>query len=262
MPDLSASQVAPAIILVTPQLGENIGTAARAMMNCGLADLRLVNPRDGWPSVVAERAAVGAFDLMPPPKVFATTAEAVADLTYVYATTARERKMAKPIVTARHAAADARTHIARGGRVGFMFGAERMGLLNDDLTLANALLTVPLNPAFSSLNLAQAVLLVGYDWLLSGDQTPGIRFEDNGSLPASKAQLHEFFAHFERALDACGFLRNAEARPSMVRNLRNMWQRAQLTEQEIRTLHGVVKELSTLRQRRKSATEPGEEEQA
>jgi tRNA/rRNA methyltransferase len=236
-------------------MGENIGAAARAMLNCGLSDLRLVAPRDGWPNIKAERAAVGALEIMPPVKVFDTTAQAIADLTHVYATTARDRRMVKPIVTARHAAQEARATTASGGRVGFLFGPERTGLLNDDLSLADTLLTVPLNPDFTSLNLGQAVLLVGYEWYQSGDETPGSVLEMNGSLPASKDQLVNFFAHFERELDACGFLRNEEARPNMVRNLRNMWQRANLTEQEIRTLHGVVKELATLRQARKAATE-------
>ncbi|WP_374650745.1 RNA methyltransferase [Dongia sp.] len=241
----------PAIILVSAQMGENIGAAARAMLNCGLTDLRLVGPRDGWPNVKADRAAVGAFEMMEPVRVFETTQEALADLTYVYATSARDRKMVKPVVTARFAAAEAREKIATGGRIGFMFGAERMGLVNDDVALADALLTVPLNPEFTSLNLAQAVLLVGYEWFQAGDNTPPSQVDLNGTELATKDQVYAFFEHFERELDACGFLRNEAARPNMVRNLRNMWSRAQLTEQEVRTLHGVVKELTTLRVPRK-----------
>ncbi len=241
----------PVIILVSPQMGENIGTAARAMLNCGLTDLRLVGPRDGWPNVKAERAAVGAFEMMEAVKVFERTEEACADLTYVYATSARDRKMVKPVVTARFAAGEAREKIARGGKIGFMFGAERMGLVNDDVALADALLTVPLNPEFTSLNLAQAVLLVGYEWYQSDDSTPPLQMDMNGTELASKEQVYAFFEHFERELEACGFLRNEAARPNMVRNLRNMWSRAQLTEQEVRTLHGVVKELTTLRVPRK-----------
>jgi tRNA/rRNA methyltransferase len=240
----------PAVILVEPQMGENIGAAARAMANCGLQDLRLVNPRDGWPNVIAERAAVGAFDLLDPVRLFSSTKDALYDLTLVYATTARDRRMVKPILTPRSAALAARAHLAQGGRAGLLFGPERMGLVNDDLSLADALVTVPLNPAFNSLNLGQAVLLMGYEWLMAGDATPSEHTPFNGALPASKEELHNFFAHLERELDACGFLRNEEARPNMVRNLRNMWQRAQLTDQEIRTLHGVVKELSTLRESR------------
>ncbi|MBI2257001.1 MAG: RNA methyltransferase [Proteobacteria bacterium] len=241
----------PAIILISPQMGENIGTAARAMLNCGLTDLRLVGPRDGWPNVKAERAAVGAFEMMDAVRVFETTEEAVADLTYIYATSARDRKMVKPVVTARFAAGEAREKIAAGGKIGFMFGAERMGLVNDDVALADALLTVPLNPDFTSLNLAQAVLLVGYEWYQSVDATPPSQMDMNGTELATKEQVYAFFAHFERELDACGFLRNEAARPNMVRNLRNMWSRAHLTEQEVRTLHGVVKELTTLRVPRK-----------
>jgi tRNA/rRNA methyltransferase len=241
------SPAAPAIVLVTPQLGENIGAAARAMMNCGLTDLRLVSPRDGWPNLAADRAAVGALELMPPVKVFATLGEAVNDLTLVYATTARDRKMVKPIVTARQAALEVRAHVAAGGRAGILFGPERTGLLSDDVTLASKLITVPLNPDFTSLNLGQAVLLVGYEWFQAGDATPATQMPLNGTLPATKEELRNFFAHLERELDECGFLRNLEARPSMVRNLRNMFQRADLTEQEVRTLHGMIKELTTLR---------------
>ena len=247
-PDRPAEPVAaPAVILVTPQLGENIGAAARAMLNCGLTDLRLVAPRDGWPNIKAERAAVGALDLMPPVRVFDTVADSIADLTRVYASTARDRKMVKPIVTARQAAIEARAHAAAGGKVGVLFGPERTGLLSDDVSLANTLITVPLNPEFTSLNLGQAVLLVGYEWFQAGDATPASQMPLGGTVPATKEELNNFFAHLERELDACGFLRNEEARPSMIRNLRNMWQRAELTEQEVRTLHGMIKELTTLR---------------
>jgi tRNA/rRNA methyltransferase len=161
--------------------------------------------------------------------------------------------MVKSIVTARYAAEQARQQVMGGAKVGFLFGPERTGLINDDLSLADTLLTVPLNPDFTSLNLGQAVLLVGYEWYQAGDQTPGSVLDLSGGIPASRDQLVNFFVHLERELDACGFLRNAEARPHMIRNLRNMWHRANLTEQEIRTLHGVVKELATSRQARKPA---------
>ena len=245
--ETSQTAAVPAVVLVTPQLGENIGAAARAMLNCGLTDLRLVAPRDGWPNLAAERAAVGALDRMPPVRVFDTLGAAIADLTMVYATTARDRNMVKPIVTARQAATEARSHIATGGKAGFVFGPERTGLLSDDISLANKLVTVPLNPEFTSLNLGQAVLLIGYEWFQSGDETPPSQLPMNGTVPATQAELQNFFAHVERELDACGFLRNEEARPHMIRNLRAMWQRAELTEQEVRTLHGMIKELTTLR---------------
>jgi tRNA/rRNA methyltransferase len=166
--------------------------------------------------------------------------------------------MVKPILTVREAARVQREHGTAGGRAGILFGPERMGLVNDDLSLADALVTVPLNPAFTSLNLGQAVLLMGYEWRMSADTTPAALMPLNGALPATKEELHDFFAHLERELDACGFLRNEEARPNMIRNLRNMWQRAGLTDQEIRTLHGVVKELSSLRESRSRKKRQGE----
>jgi tRNA/rRNA methyltransferase len=243
--------IPPAVILVEPQLAENIGTAARAMMNCGLTDLRLVNPRDPFPNERAERASVGALEMMPPVKQFASTEAALADLQLVYASTARDRKMVKPILTPRAMATEALEAGRAGKKVGLVFGRERTGLEKDDIALADAVVTVPLNPEFTSLNLAQAVLLLGYEWYHAGDTTPARQMETHGAVPATKEELYGFFKHFEAALDECGFLRNAEARPNMIRNLRNMWARAELTEQEIRTLHGVVKELTTLREKKK-----------
>ncbi len=253
-PDPTEADAAPAIILVTPQLGENIGAAARAMLNCGLTDLRLVAPRDGWPNSAADRAAVGALDLMPPVRVFDQLTEAMADLTMVYATTARDRNMVKPIVTARQAALEARVHLAAGGKVGFLFGPERTGLLSDDVSLANKLITVPLNPAFTSLNLGQAVLLIGYEWFQSGDATPrlaGARSTARGRRPRRSCRTSSrIWRASSMPAASCATWKPGR---SMVRNLRSMWQRAELTEQEVRTLHGMIKELTTLRvSRRKS----------
>jgi tRNA/rRNA methyltransferase len=248
---MSERGIPPAVILVSPQLAENIGTAARAMLNCGLTDLRLVNPRDPFPNERADRASVGALEIMPPVRIFDSTEAAVADLNMVYATTARERKMVKPVLTPR-AVGEKAVEAGRAGRkVGLLFGPERTGLEKDDIALADAVVTVPLNPEFTSLNLAQAVLLLGYEWYQAGDNTPPRVLETHGAEPATKEQLYGFFAHFEKALDECGFLRNEEARPNMIRNLRNLWGRAELTEQEIRTLHGVVKELTTLRDKKR-----------
>lgn len=240
----------PAVILIDPQLGENIGAAARAMLNCGLVDLRLVRPRDGWPNEKARASASGAVEVIERARLFDSTAAAVADLNRLYATTARPRGMIKPVVTPRRAAEEMREAAARGEAVGVLFGPERTGLVNDDIALADAVLSVPLNPGFSSLNLAQAVLVVGYEWFQAGVEAPPRQLVTNATRPASKAELLNFFAHLERELDACGFLRNEEKRPSMVRNIRNLFQRAELTEQEIQTLHGIVKELSTMRVRR------------
>jgi tRNA/rRNA methyltransferase len=234
----------PAIILVKPQLGENIGTAARAMHNFGLGDLRLVQPRDGWPNVKAVSAAAGASAVLDTATVFDTAAEAVADLHHVFATTARPRDMIKPVVTPRRAAADMRRWRAAGESSGVVFGRERTGLDNDDVALADAVVAVPINPDYASLNLAQAVLLVGYEWLNAGTDAPEERLPEGQSRPATHGEIENFFGHLERELDACGFLRNKEKRPTMVRNIRNLFLRAGLMEQEVRTLHGVVAELS------------------
>lgn len=234
----------PAVVLVRPQLGENIGMAARAMLNCGLSTLRLVAPRDGWPNERAQRAASGADIVLEKAEVFDSVAEAVADLGRVVATTARNRELVQRIVTPRRAASEMRAWIGRGERVGILFGPERTGLENDDMVHADTALSIPLNPQFSSLNMAQAVLLVAYEWTSVGDETPPLRLADHAARPATKEELQSLFEHLERALDQSGFLRNKEMRPSMVLNLRALLQRAEMTEQEARTFHGVIKFLS------------------
>jgi tRNA/rRNA methyltransferase len=247
----SVSIAAPVIILVEPQLGENIGTAARAMMNCGVGELRVVRPRDGWPNPKALSAASGADEVIQNARLFDSTAAALADLHRVYATTARHRGMIKPVVTPRQGALEMRAAAARGERIGVLFGPERTGLVNDDVPLADTILQVPLNPAYSSLNLAQAVLIVGYEWFQAAVDAPARELVTNETRPATKAELLNFFAHLEKELDDCGFLRHADKRPVMIRNIRNLFQRADLTEQEIRTLHGIVKELAHERVKRR-----------
>lgn len=242
--ELAAPSPGPAVILVAPQLGENIGTAARAMLNFGLTDLRIVRPRDGWPSERARAAASGADIVIDNVRLFDRTEDAVAGLDYVVATTARARDMVKPIFTPETAAARMREAFAGGGRAGLLFGPERTGLENDDLALADALMMVPVNPAFASLNLAQCVLLMSYEWHKAGDTTEAERIEYQQTRPANKEELLGFFEHLEGELDRFGFLKPPEKRPSMVRNLRNMFQRAGLTEQEVRTLRGVVAALT------------------
>lgn len=238
----------PAIILVRPQLSENIGTAARAMLNNGLTDLRLVAPRPDWLSDRAIAAASGADRVVMGAKVFTTTAEAVADLNRVWATTARNRFMVKPVDTPKTAATAMRTVAAEGQRFGVLFGPERTGLENDDVAIADTVITVPLNPDYSSLNLAQCVLLVSYEWYQAADPTLPERHMTKGAQPpATKEKLLGFLEHLERELDECGFLRHPDKRPVMVRNIRNMFQRAQLTTQEVQTLHGIVHELVTYR---------------
>ncbi|HEX3861672.1 MAG TPA: RNA methyltransferase [Stellaceae bacterium] len=230
----------PAVILVQPQLGENIGTAARAMMNCGLTDLRLVTPRDGWPNERAVAAASGANLVLDKARLFPSVEAAIGDLAHVYASTARDRYMVKREVTPRQAAAEMRGFIAADEPSGVLFGPERTGLVNDHIALADTVLSVPLNPAFSSLNLAQAVLVIGYEWFTARIEPPPETMHTGHSRPANKAELVRFFDHFEEALVDSGFLRHADKRPSMTRNLRNLFQRAACTEQELRTLHGVI----------------------
>lgn len=240
----ATAETTPIVIMVRPQLGENIGMAARAMLNCGLSGLRLVAPRDGWPSERAQRAASGADIVLEKAEIFDTVGEAVADLEHVVATTARNRELSQRIVTARHAASEIRGWIGQGHRVGVMFGPERTGLENDDMVHADTALSIPLNPQFSSLNVAQAVLLVAYEWAASGDAGPEERMADHATRPATKEEMQNLFDHLERALDQSGFLRNKDMRPSMVLNLRALLQRAGMTEQEARTFHGVIKFLS------------------
>ncbi len=230
----------PAVILVEPQLGENIGTAARAMLNCGLGDLRLVRPRDTWPNDKAMTAASGADLVVNGARLFGRIEDAIADLRHVYATTTRDRFMVKRVLTPRAAAAEMRRLAAAGEACGILFGPERTGLTTDQVAFADTIVTAPLNPAFSSLNLAQAVLVVGYEWFMAGDETPGEQLPTGHSRPATQAEYRRFFDHLEEELVLNGFLRNKEARPSMVRNLRALLLRAQCTEQELRTLHGVV----------------------
>jgi tRNA/rRNA methyltransferase len=234
----------PVMILVRPQLGENIGMAARAMLNCGLSALRLVAPRDSWPNIKAKRAASGADIVLDKAELFDTVAASVADLEHVIATSARNRELTQRIVTPRRAVGEMRDWIERGEKVGILFGPERTGLTNDDMVQADTALSIPLNPQFSSLNVAQAVLLVAYEWAMARDTTPAERLSSYATRLATKDELQNLFGQLERALDQSGFLRNKAARPAMVQNLRAFLQRAGMTEQEVRTFHGVMKYLS------------------
>jgi tRNA/rRNA methyltransferase len=237
----------PVIVLVEPQLAENIGATARAMLNCGLTELRLVQPRPEWPSERARANSSGAEAVLEAAVLHRSVAEATADLQRVYASTARARDLTKLVMTPPQAAAEMRAGLGRGERVGVLFGPERSGLLNDDVALADAVIAVPLNPDFSSLNLAQAVLIVAYEWFKAADASPPVALHHNASPPATKAHLTSFLGRLEAELDACGFLRNADMRPAMVRNIRALFGRAELTDQEVRTLHGILTELVTKR---------------
>jgi tRNA/rRNA methyltransferase len=218
---------------------------ARAMLNCALSDLRLVRPRDGWPNPKAFAAASGAGAILEGARLFDTVPDSIADLHRVYATTARPRDMVVEVETPENAAVRIRADADLGIKTGILFGPESRGMENDDIVLADTVLTVPLNPGFSSLNLAQAVFAVGYCWYRLGEtvQTRQ-RIRPKEPKPANKKELLELFEHLERELDAKGFLRNLEKRPSMIRNLRNIFQRAHLTHQEVRTLRGVITSLT------------------
>lgn len=234
----------PAVILVRPQLADNIGAAARAMANGGLFHLRLVAPRDGWPQERAWRTAAGADRILEAAQVFETVADAVAGLHRVLATCPRPRHVVVRTLTARAAASELREAGARGLHTGLLFGPERAGLDRDDLAHADALVRYPLNPAFASLNLAQAVMVMAYEWWTVADGTPPVVLATNETQVATKGELELFLRHLVAELDACGFLRNLPKRPGMVRNLRHLFQRGEVTAQELRTLHGVVTELA------------------
>lgn len=233
----------PAIILVRPQMGENIGTAARAMLNFGLTDLRLVAPRDGWPNERAQAASSGATSVLEAARIYQRTEDAIADLHHVFATTARDRYMIKEIVTPAHACDLMRGWRADGNRFGVLFGPERTGLVNDDIALADRILSIPVNPGFASLNLAMAVTVIGYEWLRGAGTMPPSQLPTGRTDFATRDQLHGLFEHLESELDATGFLWPEDKRPSMVRNLRNILERSSLTEQEVRTLRGAIKAL-------------------
>jgi tRNA/rRNA methyltransferase len=250
----------PAIVLVRPQLGENIGFAARAMANFGLTDLRLVAPRDGWPNEKAEAAAAGAAFVVHQASVYDSVEAAVGGLNYVIATTARPRGMVKPVLSPEGAAKELRRRQAKGEGTGILFGPERSGLDNDTIALADSILTAPVSQNFASLSLPQAVLVVGYEWLKRESAAPPLGratsfdgpavegLETSHTRPATREELFGLFAHLEAELGRAGFLRPPEKRPAMVRAIRNMFHRMGATEQDVRTWRGIVAALSKRRQ--------------
>lgn len=234
----------PAIILVEPQLGENIGMVARAMANFGLSELRLVNPRDGWPSEKARAAASRADHVIDGVVVFEDLASALADLNFVVATTARARDGFKPVRGPVEAGRVLRGRFAAGQKTGIMFGRERFGLNNEEVGLADEIVTFPVDPGFSSLNIAQAVLLMSYEWMKSGlDVETATAFSSPEMVPAPKEQLQGLFDHLEAALEARGYFRPAAKKPKMVDNLRAVLTRAGFAESELKVLRGIVSSL-------------------
>ncbi|MCG6857271.1 MAG: RNA methyltransferase [Salaquimonas sp.] len=242
----------PAIILVEPQLGENIGMVARAMANFGLKELRLVHPRDGWPSERARAASSGADHVIDAVTVFDTLEAAMADLRFVYATTARQRDMLKPVEGPGEAVLKLRSMYRQGTPCGVLFGRERWGLENEEVALADAIITFPVNPGFASLNIAQAVLLMSYEWMKTrheGDGGDEAAFRAPEAATATKQDLVSLLTHLETALDEAGYFYPAEKREKMLLNLRNIFTHAGLKEQEIRTLRGVIASLERRWQR-------------
>ena len=255
----SARPAPPAVVLVRPTLGENIGAAARAMMNFGLREMRLVRPKGEWPNYKALNTASGAERILEEARLFDSTGEATADLQRLYATTARMRDMEKPVLTPRELAPVLRRDAAGGVRAGILFGREAKGLHNDDVALADAIVTFPVSSEHRSLNLAQAVLLIGYEWF--GEPATAAPAARKGGEPAPREALTGFFEHLERELDGSGFLFPQEKRPRMVRNIRNIFVRAGLSDREVKTLRGVVAALSRPRERvrRRPASDGGVE---
>lgn len=233
----------PVMVLVRPQMGENIGGAARAMWNFGLDRMRIVNPRDGWPNQKAIAMSSGAGRLLDEAQICGSTAEAVADCTYVFATTARSRDLTVPVMTPEHAMALAHEKIAAGQKVAVLYGPERAGLENDDIALANAVINVPVNPEYASLNLAQCVLLTAYEWMRGTTEVAPERMSMAGSDWASQGDVDALAQHFEDRLDEAGFFFPEPKAEGMKINLRNMWSRFPMTRADIQMLHGMMRQM-------------------
>ncbi|MBS0562924.1 MAG: RNA methyltransferase [Proteobacteria bacterium] len=239
MPDLQ-----PVFVLVRPQMGENIGAAARAMLNFALDRMRLVDPRDGWPNPRAVAMASGAAGrVLDHAGVFATLPEAVADCAYVFATTARGRELTKPVMTPERAMEHARALCEGGQKVAILFGPERAGLENEDVARANAIISVPVNPDFASLNLGQAVLLCAYEWMRQGSDRPPEVVEMGRTEFASRIEIDRLGDHFEERLDEAGFFFPATRAEGMKLNLRNLWSRMPLTRADVQTFHGMLRQI-------------------
>ncbi|MFC6487654.1 RNA methyltransferase [Nitratireductor sp. GCM10026969] len=232
----------PAIILVEPQLGENIGMVARAMANFGLAELRLVNPRDGWPNEKARAAASRADHVIDAVKVYGDLAEAVADLNFVHATTARPRDNFKPVRGPVEAATDLRARHEGGQKTGILFGRERWGLTNEEVAMADEIVTFPVNPAFASLNIAQAVLLMSYEWMQSAPQG-AVLPKPPEQTPATKEHLESLMGYLDHVLSERGYFRTEDKKPKMMDNLRALFTRPGFTVEELAVLRGVLTSL-------------------
>ena len=250
-PVAPAAERGPIFILIRPQMGENIGACARAMWNFGLDRMRLVDPRDGWPNSKAVAMASGGGRLLDAAMVAPDTETAVADVATLYATTARPRELTKTVFTPQAAVADMAARIASGERVGVLFGPERSGLETDEIVRASAVITIPTNPDFPSVNLAQSALLIAWEWRRLHDATPPEALRAPRSAPAAQAEVTGLLDQIEAELDAARFFFPEHKRSKMLENLRNLFRRAGLTEQDVKTLRGVVRALAEGPKRRR-----------
>ena len=239
----------PVFVLIRPQMGENIGAAARAMWNFGLDRMRIVDPRDGWPNQRAVAMASGAGRLLDEAGLFDGTADALGDRTHIFATTARARGLTKPVVTPERAMEMTAEMIGRGEKVAVMFGPERAGLENDDIARANTLINVPVNPDFASLNLAQCVLLCAYEWRRQTGDAQAERVELAGTEWASNIEMEKLAEHYESRLDEAGFFFPEHKAEGMKINLRNLWSRMPLTRSDVQMLHGVLRQMVRWKER-------------
>ncbi len=246
---MASERPQPAFVLVRPQMGENIGAAARAMWNFGLDRMRVVSPRDGWPNEKAVAMASGAGRLLDEAVIYDSVAESVGDCSYVFATTARARGLTKPVVSPQRAMEIAREKIAAGEKVAVMFGPERAGLENEDIARANAIISVPVNPEFASLNLAQCVLLTAYEWQRQSVQVIPEVVELAGSEWASVIEVEKLSEHYEGRLDEAGFFFPPEKAEGMKIVLRNLWSRMPLTRSDVQMLHGILRQMVRWKER-------------
>ena len=233
----------PVFVLVRPQMGENIGGAARAMWNFGLDRMRIVSPRDGWPNQKAIAMSSGAGRLLEEAIITDGVAEALDDCTYVFATTARRRELTKPVYTPEEAMRVAHEKIAAGEKIAVMFGPERSGLENDDIAKANAIISVPVNPEYASLNLAQCCLLTAYEWLRQATDVAPVTTEMGGTDWATAIEVEKLAAHYEDRLNEAGFFFPEAKAASMKTNLRNLWSRLPLTRADVQMMHGMMRQM-------------------
>ena len=245
---MPSTDLQPAFVLIRPQMGENIGAAARAMWNFGLDHMRVIAPRDGWPNQRAVAMASGAGRLLDDAQLFDDTPSAIADCDYVYATTARPRDLTKLVLSPEAAMRDARARIAEGQKVAVMFGPERAGMENDDIARANAIISVPVNPEFPSLNLAQCVLLTGYEWRREAVPALAARVDAVGDW-AEQVEIEKLTEHYEERLTQAGFFFPEHKAESMKVNLRNLWSRMPMTRADVQMLHGIMRQMVRWKER-------------